>query len=1022
MKKFFTLSLSLLTLLAIGVSCEKSTITPPDTSDLEVSFTTSINSRAVANQFEAGDEISVTAFEVDGATFQKDVLYTYSNGTFTSSTPITYEDDEQLLSFTALYPNCATQSDGTVSFSVLSAQDQEENYTLSDLMVSEISITNNTTPELVFDHLLSKIIINIEESDVSTSNAVITLNAKQGVEYDIFSKKLTTSAEIGTTTLKSESENTFKAIVAPQEFSTSSSFVSITLDGIPFEIVLDENKTFEAGKQYQFDVKIAQGTLTYKDSEEEWNEGVTYPDNEITSISIVENLYGSLLISTTVAEDFTGTYTIIPMSQIDYEMFGGDVNMYVEMFIEQDITWYGTDYTTADGVYIYQGDVTELNLAAIYSLSSNTEYFFIAVGADADGTINTAMSISESVIIPEFTLDIDVVFPDVDFGSINITSVEGATFTYDIIPNDTEMSYMVFTATKEYYDSFSSNEDRFIADMVVIANFVADFGHDLQTGLTNLSYTGERTGILQTNLDFGTDYVIYCYGIDIDAIQPLTLIEKAETTTEEYVLPTGTMNSITVSDITLQDAVATVDAGDYNGIYYWSLTSPEMIDYYFGGDLSSFVESQLAMEAMFGTSFTATNSWNLFEGSQSFNIGNTWTLDPFTEYMIYAIGVDNLGNMLGDPVSTIFTTAAVPDDFSVSLSVSDIGDDIATINAQPSYDGITYILDAIETKDYEAKSESELVEFFETYYSYMIDYYMCSGEAMKQVSLKPGRDYTVVAFAYYSSLGKCSEIYTTEFSTTGEYVAELEPPTEIILSDIEFGTMEASVVTDSYIELSIVPNDKNMHYIMMGQTTYDFELFSSDEELLADNFEYFDILALQNGCSYADILASVTFTGDYPSADAPEGSTGFYYLMSDFSYTFFAYGIDLETSQPLTEVLKLEVTTASASYAPAYSTSKYITSGKLQEYSSTATIAPRSLENIGGADISASTPSTDKREVKPLTTERISTSSKVTKEPNEVVTLETVTINDLDKRYEKGTTLETTKSKQDSKITTLKTK
>ena len=123
MKK--TLLLGLTVGLAL-TGCEKEvTDITNNTAGTTVTFTSSIiKSRAIDNNWEAGDEIGVYMQNADAATSYLNTNVKYANSNentngFTSETPITYPGgDVTLVNFMAVYPYNENVTDGNYSFTL----------------------------------------------------------------------------------------------------------------------------------------------------------------------------------------------------------------------------------------------------------------------------------------------------------------------------------------------------------------------------------------------------------------------------------------------------------------------------------------------------------------------------------------------------------------------------------------------------------------------------------------------------------------------------------------------------------------------------------------------------------------------------------------------------------------------------------------------------------------------------------------------------------------------------------------
>ncbi len=269
-KSFLTLAL----LCSVFTACESDAGLSPEDATATISFTSNTSTRATDTSFEESDAISVAAYTADGSAYAEDVIYRYSEGVFTGDEPIKYSTANQELAFTALYPYIVVGGNNEISFAVKNDQSSGTNYTLSDLLAGYSEVTSSTTPKLSFDHLLSKIIVTISESDVTITEISASLNVLGNVKYNTETKSLTTTTgETTTIKMASNGTNSFKAILVPQTISSSETLGTITIDGTPYNFGYATDFEIAAGAEYTIKAKIENGEIIFFDPESgDWND------------------------------------------------------------------------------------------------------------------------------------------------------------------------------------------------------------------------------------------------------------------------------------------------------------------------------------------------------------------------------------------------------------------------------------------------------------------------------------------------------------------------------------------------------------------------------------------------------------------------------------------------------------------------------------------------------------------------------------------------------------------------------
>ena len=258
---------TLLLCLAVGLAITgcKNEVTDiiNNTAGTTVSFTSSIiKSRAIDNNWEAGDEIGVYMQNADDVTsyLNTNVKYTNSEETidgFTSDTPITYPGgDVTLVNFMAVYPYNENVTDGNYSFTL------GDNLSDNDIMYASSPLveagTNNV--DLTFKHKLSKIVLNIKDENGSpVSGATVSID-KQCLEGVL-------NVSDGTVTAKEAAEynsslqfvdktnGQYEVIVLPDEAREGRIVLVKTSDNKIYRCPID-NISFDSSKRYTFPVVL----------------------------------------------------------------------------------------------------------------------------------------------------------------------------------------------------------------------------------------------------------------------------------------------------------------------------------------------------------------------------------------------------------------------------------------------------------------------------------------------------------------------------------------------------------------------------------------------------------------------------------------------------------------------------------------------------------------------------------------------------------------------------------------------
>ncbi len=269
--------LLLLSALVALTSCSKDdVVTTTDPQTTQISFTTEIKTRVSGSSFEAGDAVSVYAF--DGATQYASAEYTYADSKFSSTNPITYiGDDEKSLSYTAVYP---TVDDLAFSFEISGDQSKDENYYASDLLVANVAATTSAEPKLSFYHKMSSIVLNIsvtQNGEAVTAGSSVEMYALNNVDCNAITDSYVATGSTTTITPAANGTSGYKFIIAPQDVKAGESFATLTVGDVTFDWIESKDLNFLSGNEYNYtwkvDLESKVSTITFEGMINDWNSG-----------------------------------------------------------------------------------------------------------------------------------------------------------------------------------------------------------------------------------------------------------------------------------------------------------------------------------------------------------------------------------------------------------------------------------------------------------------------------------------------------------------------------------------------------------------------------------------------------------------------------------------------------------------------------------------------------------------------------------------------------------------------------
>jgi hypothetical protein len=213
-------------------------------------------SRATELYFETGDEIGVTITREDGTTHAENAPMSYRGGVFTGN--VTWYEGTTPSKIMAYFPYSETGV--PTSFTV--ATDQTTGYGISDLMgaVKTDAVPSTGAVGMTFRHLLSKIVVNVLQSDEEISSVVLQKSIPVAT-IDLANLTATadpaaTAADITTQTVTAGS--LYRAVVVPQ--TVAFSIVVTSAGGKTYTHKL-ASAALKGGGQYAVKIELVRGEL-----------------------------------------------------------------------------------------------------------------------------------------------------------------------------------------------------------------------------------------------------------------------------------------------------------------------------------------------------------------------------------------------------------------------------------------------------------------------------------------------------------------------------------------------------------------------------------------------------------------------------------------------------------------------------------------------------------------------------------------------------------------------------------------
>lgn len=395
----------------------------------------------------------------------------------------------------------------------------------------------------------------------------------------------------------------------------------------------------------------------------------------------------------------------------------------------------------------------------------------------------------------------------------------------DIAPEDKELEYVVLFAEKKHFiaNGIDTREELLADDLAMLRQYADYYGITIREFLEGMKWItkGDKEGYKVTNLYPATEYVVYCYGVNVEG-------ENYEATTEVYyeVITTTTpklqdIDFDIVTSVKGNTVAVTITPNDYNGLYY-SYIVPDTNNYY------------LPEGAPFNADYLAhyrNTTWATFNelinnqgiAAEQFCHSGEVTindrLNPNANYMVicFAVSEDQTPILCSEPSIAYFTTEeSNKSDLKIEIKVEDITQYNAMLTVTPSKRGEDYacvFLAASQLPPYESEYE-QMMFIIENF-----DPAIFSGPFSEALTpLMPSTEYVVVAFGIENNL-PTTDMFAYRFTsleagTSEVYIESIEivklfDVEEIIALDKSYTSILAECECVAIVEAKTnIPTDK----------------------------------------------------------------------------------------------------------------------------------------------------------------------------------------------------------------------
>lgn len=478
----------------------------------------------------------------------------------------------------------------------------------------------------------------------------------------------------------------------------------------------------------------------------------------------------------------TITFTITP--NIEDATYFAQLYAAEELAEERDIAMKAALMTMEEA---YTGKQT----ITVEELNAESEYKVLYFGYDAaEKRYTTDYIVSDAIKTADFEINETLEAAYVE------SSATWREAWVDITPSNNEMEYIFdFMEKSEWEELYGENPEAIVAERIRLWELDVEYGIEIYPDLDTWQkymqlYQQHGTQTIYVseyyNLRWGTEYVMYAFGMNDEGYQTTNVVTASFSTTT----PEASANalSIVLGEVTESSVAFTVNASN-DDPYFVSIQDKRYVERFGDGKEESFED--MIWDLTFSKTDDQIASY-IFNGTQELtNESISKTIDTLHEYVIVVWGFND-GPTTEVYVSESFKPEAEVREVKLWLEVLDVTHESVTCNVEVNYDDATFYAACITKEQF--GDDYGATYFYEAMANVNADVLYTGTQDITFEGLNPESEYYVVAFGYDAELG--------EATTFLEYkeVRTMPVPSDnlftISVSDITWRDAVVSVVTD----------------------------------------------------------------------------------------------------------------------------------------------------------------------------------------------------------------------------------
>ncbi|MBO5894746.1 MAG: BACON domain-containing protein [Alistipes sp.] len=508
----------------------------------------------------------------------------------------------------------------------------------------------------------------------------------------------------------------------------------------------------------------------------------------------------------------------------------------------------------------------------------------------------TTISVQYTAVEGKFEIKVSQAASTLDAFTVEVVSKDSTSLLLDITPADTTTAYICRTYTKAHIDAFFLTDDWSLInyDLSAIDSEAYSLGQTLLNYLQNISHTG-KAGVEFTHLVPDTEYVVYCYHIDLRTGKATDEIVHREIirTSKPATLDEDITMSFQVNGANIKQTVTTKHEDTY---YYTECWSTNDFKAYFGSNATPEQifprrwNEQVTMKMDMGYQPNTIIEELCHQGTQTIDYES---LKANTSYIFYVFAIDPATAFTATDivVETVSTLNVNESGMTITISVKNIYATTADIYWTASDENGKFARSVFTKADFNALGATDEEKFATIMANY--DFYQAVGSTdMNLYNLVPSTEYVAFAYGLDGSTPN-TRIFTTEFKTKSNTPGnsniklswnEHYNMAELAAFDAEHWGDYAAYDGSALLPITISgAKESDKVYFMI--TTMSLEWYSNNEQWLRD---VTDSKHLKNLYSSYNFMAE--YEREYSVIAVAEDENGNYGQL--FTSTFYLYKSD----------------------------------------------------------------------------------------------------------------------------------